>query len=111
MDGFICGEGSSSVTGTDTCPEDKVCIDGVESDCPDETFSFVKGLTSDAECIKCPPGKICPSKSIGQFDCPEGKYCPGGHATDTDPAIETCDPGHFCLAGSAMQKACEPGYY
>ena len=112
MDGYLCGEGSDTVTGTDTCPADKYCTAGAENDCSyADAFSNVGGLADDSECVRCPPGKICPSRSVGQIDCPEGSYCPGGHSSTADADIETCDAGHYCPAGSAMQTKCEPGTY
>ena len=66
MDGYLCGSGSDTVTGTDTCPADKYCTEGTENDCSEaDAFSNIGGLASDDECIRCPPGKICPSRSVG----------------------------------------------
>ena len=66
MDGYLCGSGSDTVTGTDTCPADKYCTAGTENDCSEaDAFSNIGGLASDDECIRCPPGKICPTRSIG----------------------------------------------
>ena len=36
MDGYLCGSGSDTVTGTDTCPADKYCTEGTENDCSDQ---------------------------------------------------------------------------
>lgn len=104
MDGYLCNVGSQTVTGSDTCPEDFYCTAGTQTQCSDTdaTFSAIRGITSQNECIKCAPGKICPTYSVGQYDCPAGNYCPGGHKDLS--TIVPCTPGHYCPLGSHAEQ-------
>lgn len=77
QDGYLCATGSSSSTGSSECPKDNYCVAGTQTACPTGYYSTNTGLRSAAECIACPPGKICENYSVGIYDCLEGYYCPG----------------------------------
>lgn len=51
--------------GNDLCPYDNYCNKGLPTPCPSGSFVQVQGTTSIDECIQCPPGKICPTLSVG----------------------------------------------
>jgi len=109
QDGYLCGTGSESSTGTADCPKDKYCIAGVATYCPAGYYSTVTGLRAESECTACSPGKICPSYSVGIYDCVEGYFCPGLIIDEDDMTI--CPVGNYCPSGSPLPLMCEPGYY
>lgn len=109
MDGFLCGAGSATATGTAECPKDHYCIDGIANLCPTGYYAPQTGLTSDAECTACSPGKICPNYSTGIYDCDAGYYCPG-LVVDNSGRID-CPVGNYCPSGSGVPLMCEPGTY
>lgn len=113
-DGYLCAAGSTTATGTDTCPIDNFCLAGVQTACNAGTYSTIGGITAQTECIDCPPGKICPSNSVNIQTCPASYYCPIGTIhTDTTPAniVTPCTAGHYCAEGSVVEIKCEPGTY
>jgi hypothetical protein len=109
QDGYLCGAGSESGTGTQDCPKDQYCIAGVATDCPTGYYSSETGLRSADECVACAPGKICPSFSVGIYSCVEGYFCPGLITDEADMTI--CPIGYYCPSGSKLALMCEPGTY
>ena len=109
MDGYICGDGSDSATGTEPCPVNYWCVGGVPTECPDGTYNQNTGAVSEDECVLCPPGSICPDHEKSMIACPAGLYCPGGAYVVPDSVEEAdgvltvaCEAGHYCPEGSAV---------
>jgi hypothetical protein len=91
--GYICGEGSSELTGTADCPINHYCP-GTDTSmaitpCEDGFYSNEGGLSTAEECILCPAGYYCSvlsdatppnysTDTIYVTACPEGYYCPAG---------------------------------
>ena len=108
-DGYLCEEGAITITGNSQCRKDHYCVEGVEYECPNGTYSETYGLMSVDECIVCPPGKICKTFSENIQDCTAGYYCLGGVYKDDMRTI--CPIGHYCPAGSNQPLICKPGSY
>ena len=102
--GYICDAGSDTEEGTALCPIDNYCVAGIPQTCPAGQYSLTMGLASVNECIDCPPGKYCPSNSVGMIDCTAGYFCPGGmDKAPEDASYGTtyqCTAGYYCPTGS-----------
>ncbi len=61
-DGYICPQGSTTMFQT-ICPKHSYCIAGVETLCPDGTYTYSTGTKRVADCIPCAPGSYCPTRN------------------------------------------------
>eukprot|EP01022_Parablepharisma_sp_SALTPOND_P023128 TRINITY_DN47_c0_g6_i1.p1 TRINITY_DN47_c0_g6~~TRINITY_DN47_c0_g6_i1.p1 ORF type:complete len:4331 (-),score=484.04 TRINITY_DN47_c0_g6_i1:2741-15733(-) len=132
-EGYYCDGGDTAPRPTSKrCAKGQKCPKGsVEAkDCPAGTYQDSEG---QGDCIPCPRGFFCTSKSTGfdtSQDCPAGHYCPEGTKSSTEhPCPEgtynpnmnafdvaqciKCDPGHYCsgTGRTVVGPKCDPGYY
>eukprot|EP01022_Parablepharisma_sp_SALTPOND_P011564 TRINITY_DN1484_c0_g1_i1.p1 TRINITY_DN1484_c0_g1~~TRINITY_DN1484_c0_g1_i1.p1 ORF type:complete len:805 (+),score=10.50 TRINITY_DN1484_c0_g1_i1:2730-5144(+) len=113
--GYYCPAGTSSPT---------------QFACPAGTYSNSHYAVSEYDCLPCPRGYACDSKSTQETlqPCDPGHYCPRGTPTTTTypcPAgtyrletkarrLEDCLPcphGNYCPAGTSVLPDCPEGYY
>ena len=97
------------------CPIGKYCAAGtLPVDCIAGTFNPREGMSKQAECEPCPPGKIC---SVSGLDMPD-KSCTAGYfcrlGVDSDPPKTTansgpCPIGYYCPTSTEVPIACPPG--
>nr|XP_057935999.1 SCO-spondin isoform X4 [Doryrhamphus excisus] len=115
--GYYCVGGATEAKPTDgetgsICPSGTYCVEGSREPelCPPGTFSPVPGLTSKADCQRCPAGFYCrgPGLSAPSGPCDQGYWCPPGQ---TVAQALPCPLGHFCLMGSAAPEPCPFGTY
>lgn len=124
-EGYYCNSGSSSqypiltaaydenAVNNGPCPPGYYCESGtdVPSKCPVGTYSTEYFGVTDADCVPCPAGYLCPNEGLGQLPdnsmlCPQGFYCPG----NTSVAID-CLEGTYCPTGSDQPTNCPAGTY
>ncbi|CAC5381825.1 unnamed protein product [Mytilus coruscus] len=110
------------------CPAGKYCANGtyVPLDCPPGTFSDRENMTDIANCTDCPAGSFCQDRGSVNVTgpCKAGHICYGNALSD-DPVYnndtagnktiitygDTCHPGYYCLAGTAVMTPCPRGTY
>jgi hypothetical protein len=71
-EGYFCPSGSKNQT---ECPRGSYCESGAgaASACPQNTYSNSVKLTSESQCIRCPPGK---DSGIGAVECSSPQCIP-----------------------------------
>ncbi len=109
--GYYCPVGSH-YSSQRICPEGYYCPEQSEypTECQNGTASNQTGLTSSAECAKCPKGFYCATTKLTEPTglCTAGYYCPTG--SSSDKAIQ-CPSAMHCPLGSAEPKFCPDGNY
>jgi len=123
--GYFCKSGSPSKTPAinltvsqnfidsyGMCPRGHYCPEGTSSPepCPIGYYLDSEGGVSLDDCIKCPPGKYCPTEGLPAPSglCQASYYCPEG---STSPTTSQCEAGYYCIEGSKTQVRCPAGTY
>ncbi|KAM8927608.1 uncharacterized protein RCH25_007839 [Pelodytes ibericus] len=123
--GFFCTAGSLVPNPTGQvnesfggpCPVGYFCPPGSGAPvlCAAGTFSDRFMLTTEAQCILCPPGHYCDSAGLSSPTglCLPGFYC-GLGVSSSAPTGENggeCPVGHYCPGGSSHPITCPAGTY
>ena len=121
--GFYCpgGTGANIDTGPSKmiiCPRGHYCPEGSSTPekCKAGSFNPVRGITSQNECVKCTPGRVCSQKGLSSpdYDCDPGYYCTRG-ASISQPIDgemgDYCKIGHYCPKGSSKPIPCAEGKF
>ena len=131
--GFTCAIHSTTST-MEKCRAGYYCPEGTawggDVPCPAGTYSSETQLSSASECTtctpgyyctggntttdgKCGPGYYCPSGTPSRtyYPCPAGTYSDGSGEASSLDACNPCEPGHYCLQGSAVMLPCPNGTY
>ncbi|XP_028320851.1 uncharacterized protein LOC114474630 [Gouania willdenowi] len=114
---FYCRYGAKSATPVDgpsggLCPSGGYCPPGSSSPrpCPSGTFSNSTGLSSEDECVSCPPGFYCSgsNNTSPSGPCWPGFYCTGASAS---PVQNEAEAGYYTLEGAARATPCPLGTF
>ena len=103
------------------------CTDGSAAPlpCPVGTHqnrSLTSPMSSEAQCVECDAGTLCPVGSANATECSPGfsnplrwqptcRPCEAGRYQNASDALDcwACEPGHYCLQGASAPLPCPSG--
>lgn len=129
--GNYCPDGASEPI---VCPPSYYCPEhssgySAATQCPAGTYTSVRQIASQAECMACPAGSYCPSGAVSSIMCSPGTYNPSSgsgsllaclnctagktcpfHGSTNGVGV-TCVPGYYCVAGTSRPQPCPAGKF
>ena len=98
--GYFC---NGSDHQPEPCSVGHICVNGVETLCPERTFNPSQyGYSEKDHCLVCTPGYTCADPTSDPVPCDTGKYCINGEEFD-------CSDGNLCQSASDEEEPCSYG--